>query len=57
MELAGLITDPTGREGARLVTGLVDVMGTRLLTDLGRENGGAWLETVLAVEVRTAGGT
>ena len=56
-EVAGLVTDPVGREGARLMTGLVEVRGTRLLTDLGRECGGAWLETDLAVEGGAAGGT
>ena len=56
-EVAGLVTDLAGWEGARLMTGLVGVGGTGLLTDLGRECGGAGLETVLAVEVRTAGGT
>ena len=71
MELAGLITDPVRREGARLMAGLVGVGGIGLITDLdGWEGarlvtglvevtgcGGARLETDLAVEVRTAGGT
>ena len=52
-EVAGLVTDLAGWEGARLMTGLVKVTGTRL----GRECGGAGLETDLAVEGRTAGGT